>query len=503
MSRLVLSFLVVFLFFIQSVGNCKDVINNQTIAAAYIDGNMLYSRIIDGLENIDHPKNVAFWALAAMVNAQIHDTILNTQDKNLEDCLRQKRFLLGAIEMYIMDVPGAEITPRIETLVSEGYLRSNLSCPVGGEYITEGDFFEGKGIIKCSTHGSYCSYNRKPDISGTYKKANLKKMIDTFLAFHGEEILQPNGSIFAAVDNNLDFRVSINGKFKPDIISQIIKDLQLMSPESTNKNMAVYKIQLSAGNILNIIITAEQIRVIRNDKPETDLEGWQSFIAHSKDAQNVFVLEQNTKRFIQIAKSKIAAQNASRCIANMELLQNAVKYFNLYQGHMDSLDINRLIDSNFLRFPPNCLDGGNYECSGNLRNNLQIQCSLHGSTSKPTQASHKRVSIELPKPELAHLSRIQVIVSNSNTKLLAETSCLELKARLIEAINVGGVSKAVAHFLPDQFAQLAEVHALETAETFKTNPEHIIDENMVLGHYWPEYCFEGLLNHFFVHSQSD
>lgn len=93
-------------------------------------------------------------------------------------CVSNLKTIQGAIELYIMEHENGYIN-NVDTLVKNNYLKANIKCYKGGEYIFTqqinknnlNDFFK---IVKCPFHGFYDEQNNYFD--------SQKRTLDEYLS---------------------------------------------------------------------------------------------------------------------------------------------------------------------------------------------------------------------------------------------------------------------------------------------------------------------------------
>ena len=94
----------------------------------------------------------------AIVAFLTRNNLVELNDKNsiANECFANLRVITGAVEMYNMD-NREPITfyslQAHDTLLQQGYLRSEIRCKDGGEYMSTGSLFAGS-VIYCTKHGS-------------------------------------------------------------------------------------------------------------------------------------------------------------------------------------------------------------------------------------------------------------------------------------------------------------------------------------------------------------
>ncbi|NLF95254.1 MAG: hypothetical protein GX569_00860 [Candidatus Riflebacteria bacterium] len=280
-----------------------------------------------------------------------------------KSCAANMRVMTAATEMYNMDNQTAMSELNVNELVKGQYLKEPMKCPNGGTYSSRGDLAK-EGEIVCSIH------NTINDLKIYDGPAQPAAKIDVASQLPDPRLQHiTRARIFADTEGMM---IAVAVKDEPTR-----KQFQEMLQQ--NIKMLEQQLSQSKGDV-----RVETVKKLFASLSHIDRAPWLGISFKQSENEQILVGTAVVGVLAAIAipnfqKARMQARK-SACFANQRVLLGGTEMYNMDNEKMlHNLDIQALVNGQYIKSAPECPDGGTYSSEGDLAENGRIKCSIHGS----------------------------------------------------------------------------------------------------------------------------
>jgi competence protein ComGC len=278
-------------------------------------------------------------------------------------CASNMRIMLAATEMYNMDNEKMLREVDMKALVADQYLKEAMVCPDGGAYSARGDL-SAEGEISCSIH------NTVADLKKFDGPAKPQPKIDVASQLPDPRLQHIVRARIFADTAGLLLAVAVNDEPTRQQFKEMLQQNLKMAEQQLSQNKGDARV--------------ETVKKMFAALSHVDKAPWLGVSIKQTENEQILVGTAVVGVLAAIAipnfqKARLQARK-SACFANQRVLLGATEMYNMDNAVMLSeLNIETLVQKNYIKSAPVCPENGVYSNSGDLAKDGNVKCSVHGS----------------------------------------------------------------------------------------------------------------------------
>ena len=259
------------------------------------------------------------------------------------------------------------------------------------------------------------------------KDLSAAKINEALEKWHNDAIFIPTGGVWISASKDLQFKIVIEAQINLAKFAELLKTAPAATGVDFTPKNNVIKFEIP-GMGLPAEISNERI-VIGNvpSAPAQLNESWQPYFKRVSLPDQHLALELDVQAVIAKVLSMKGSSSPSEkaCAANMRVMLGGTEMYNMdHEKMLHNLDIDVLVDEEYLKSAPVCPDGGTYSSLGDLAETGEIACSIHNTVenlkkyegpARPEAAQD--VSGQLPDPRMQHIVRARIFADTTSLLL--------------------------------------------------------------------------------------